>query len=240
MMSGVLLAVAMYAIVRWKVVVDAALGPSFTNTLLTAAGLLSLFVGTFSLVIQRHYKRMLAYSSVEHMGIVALGVGIGGAAVFGAMLHALCHAFAKAALFLIAGNLLARYGSKRAGEVRGALEAQPASAVLWIAGLLAITGMPPFPLFLSEFTILREALAVEPWMAGGFLFLLAIAFVAMFDVGLPMALGRAPATISREPEPASALVSPAILAVLLLALGLVLPAPILGLIEGATRAIGGG
>jgi hydrogenase-4 component F len=174
------------------------------------------------------------------MGIVALGVGIGGGAAFGAMLHALSHAFAKAALFLVAGNLLGRYASKRAAEVRGALETQPASAALWITGLLAITGVPPFPLFLSEFAILREALAVVPWMAGAFLVLLAVAFVAMFDVGLPMALGRAPAGISRAREPASALASPLVLAVLLLGLGLVLPVHVRGLLEGAARAIGGG
>jgi len=240
LLSGALLICAFLGILRAQQVLDAAGAHEVAASALRGFGIFSMAVGTLFIVRQRDFKRMLAYSSVEHMGIVALGVGLGGAAAFGAMLHALSHAFAKAALFLVAGNLLARYASKRADDVRGALEAQPASAALWLAGLLAIAGVPPSPLFLSEFAILREALAVAPWTAAAFLALLAIAFAAMLDVGLPMALGRAPAGISRDPEPATALGSPAALALLLLVLGLALPLPVRALLEGAARVIGGG
>jgi hydrogenase-4 component F len=99
---------------------------------------------------------MLAYSSVEHMGILALGVGLGGAATFGAMLHAVNHSLVKATLFMVAGNILAVYKTRSTG-VRGVLQVLPVSGALWVAGFLAITGSPPFGPFLSEFTILKAA-----------------------------------------------------------------------------------
>ena len=240
LLSGALLNCAFLGVLRAHQVLDAAGAPELAAGPLRAFGLFSMAVGAVFIVRQPDYKRMLAYSSVEHMGIATLGVGIGGTAVFGAMLHALSHSFAKAALFLVAGNLLGRYASKRAQDVRGALHAQPWSAALWIAGLFAITGTPPFVLFLSEFTILRAALETQPWIAFLFLALLAVAFVGMFAVGLPMALGRAPAGIPRSREPRSAVWPPVLLAVLLLGLGLHLPAPVRTLLEGAARVIGGG
>jgi hydrogenase-4 component F len=109
MMSGVLLAVAMYAIARWKAVVDAAVDPAFTNALLIGFGVLSMAIGAFSLVIQRHYKRMLAYSSVEHMGLVTVGLALGPLGAFAAWLHVVNHAVAKSASFLLAGRILQRY-----------------------------------------------------------------------------------------------------------------------------------
>jgi len=197
LLSGALLNCAFLGILRAHQVLEAAGAAELAAGPLRAFGIFSMAVGAFFLVRQRDYKRMLAYSSVEHMGVVALGVGIGGVGVFGAMLHALSHSLAKAGLFLTAGNLLARYASKRAEDVRGALTVQPRTAALWVAGLLAITGIPPFALFLSEFTILRAALAFDPWLAAVFLALLAVAFAAMIGVGLPMALGRAPAGVVR-------------------------------------------
>jgi hydrogenase-4 component F len=240
LLSGALLACAFLGILRAQQVLGASGAPELGAAPLRVFGLLSMAAGALFIVRQPDYKRMLAYSSVEHMGIAAVGVGIGGTAAFGAMLHVVSHAFAKAALFLVAGNLLARYASKQAERVRGALEVQPRSAALWIAGLLAIAGLPPFALFVSELTILRGAIAAQPWIAGAFLLLLAVAFAAMLGAGLPMALGRAPADVSRTPEPAGALWPPALLAAALLALGLYVPAPLHALLEGAARAIGGG
>jgi hydrogenase-4 component F len=240
LLSGALLNCAFLGILRAYQILAAAGAPELAAGPLRAFGLFSIAVGAGFIVRQPDYKRMLAYSSVEHMGIAAFGVGIGGAAAFGAMLHALAHSFGKAALFLIAGNLLGRFATKRAEDVRGALGATPASAALWIAGLLAITGVPPSALFVSEFTILRAALGTHPWLALLLLALLAVAFAAMLAVGLPMALGTAPAGVSRSAEPRSALWPPAVLAVLLLGFGLHLPPAIRALLEGAARAIGGG
>jgi len=239
LLSGALLNCAFLGILRAHQVLDAAGAADLAGGPLRVFGLLSIAVGALLIVRQPDYKRMLAYSSVEHMGIVAFGVGAGGVAVFGAMLHALSHSLAKAALFLVAGNLLAGYASKRAADVRGALHAQPGSASLWIAGLVAITGLPPFALFLSEFTILRGALQAHTWDAVLYLALLAVAFAAMLAVGLPMALGGSPAGVSRHAEPASAIWPPAVLALLVLGLGLHLPAPLRELLDGAARLVGG-
>src|SRR5512147_1273000 len=109
MMSGVLLAVALYAIMRWKAVVDLAVGAYFTNELLIALGLLSLAIAGFSLVGQRNYKRLLAYSSVEHSGLTCLGLALGPLGAFAALLHLLNHSIVKSAMFLLSGRLHARY-----------------------------------------------------------------------------------------------------------------------------------
>src|SRR5436190_11709899 len=132
MMSGVLLAVAMYAIARWKTVVDGAVDPRFTGSLLIGFGLLSVAIGAFSLVIQRHYKRMLAYSSVEHMGLVSIGLALGPLGVFAAWLHVVNHAVAKSVSFMLAGRVLHRYQTPEIVNVTGLLRVMP-----WTGTLLA-------------------------------------------------------------------------------------------------------
>ena len=118
--------------------------------LLRLFGLFSMAVAAVFILGQTDYKRMLAYSSVEHMGILALGVGLGGAGSFGALLHAVNHSLAKAMLFLLAGNILAAYRTKATAEVRGMARVLPVTGALWIAGFLAITGSPPFGPFVSR------------------------------------------------------------------------------------------
>ena len=119
MMSGVLLAVALYAIVRWKAVVSVAVGDAFPNRLLVVLGVLSLAIAAFSLVMQRNYKRMLAYSSIEHMGLVCVGLTLGPPGTVAAMLHLLNHTLAKAAMFLLAGRVLHRYRTADIARVSG-------------------------------------------------------------------------------------------------------------------------
>ena len=143
---------------RVQQVCAAAGAAAFGRDLLIGFGLLSMPVAAVFLQGQTDYKRLLAYSSVEHMGIFALGVGLGGSGTFGAFLHAVNHSLTKAMLFLVAGNILTVYQSKSTAEVRGVLRVLPISGVFWVAGFLAITGSPPFGPFLSEFTILKAAL----------------------------------------------------------------------------------
>jgi hydrogenase-4 component F len=189
---------------------------------------------------QADYKRMLAYSSVEHMGILALGVGLGGAGTFGAMLHAVNHSLTKAMLFLVAGNILAVYRSKSTAEVRGVLRVLPVSGVLWVAGFLAITGSPPFGPFLSELTILKAALDQgRVAIAVAYLILLAVVFVGMSTTVLRMA--QAPvgeASRRKAEEPPLSIVSPLVLAVLVLVLGLYVPPALSGLIAEAAQTLG--
>ncbi len=156
LMSGVLLSVAFYAILRVKVIADAALGPGFARALLLAAALASLLVAASLLIAQRDYKRMLAYSSIEHMGLLALGAAAGGPLALGAvLLHVLGHGLAKTVLFLGAGRILQITGTSRIDDVRGLAARQPVLAGALGLGVLALLGLPPFSLFASELGIAR-------------------------------------------------------------------------------------
>src|SRR5216684_2784501 len=190
LLSGALLNCALLGIVRVQQVCAAAGQAAFGQGLLVGFGLLSMAVAAVFILGQADYKRMLAYSSVEHMGILTLGIGLGGAGTFGGMLHAVNHSLTKAMMFLVAGNILTRYRSKSTEEVRGVLRVLPASGILWAMGLFALTGSPPFGPFLSEFTILKAALDQGPaGVAITYLILLAVIFVGMATAVLAMAQG---------------------------------------------------
>jgi len=157
LLSGALLNCAFLGILRVVQVLNGAGAGDFARDLLLVFGLLSVVVATVFIVAQLDFKRMLAYSSIEHMGILAVGVGLGGLGSFGALLHAVNHSLAKGMLFLVAGNILARYHTKSIQMITGVSHELPVSAMLWMAGLVAITGTPPFGLFQSELTIIRAA-----------------------------------------------------------------------------------
>jgi hydrogenase-4 component F len=180
LLSGALLNCAFLGILRAHQVCVAAGVAPFSRGLLLVFGLLSMAVAAVFILGQADFKRMLAYSSVEHMGILALGVGLGGVGAFGTALHAVNHPLTKACLFLVAGNILAAYETKSVAGVRGLGRTLPLSGVLWVAGFLAITGSPPFGSFLSELTILKAALDQgRGAVAGGYLTLLAVIFIGM-------------------------------------------------------------
>jgi hydrogenase-4 component F len=232
MMSGVLLAVALYAIVRWKVVIDGAVDPRFTTRLLLGFGVASMIIGTFSLVIQRHYKRMLAYSSIEHMGLVSIGLALGPAGVFAAWLHVVNHAVAKSMSFLLAGRILHRYETAEIRKVSGLLQAMPWTGALFAAAVLALVGLPPFGLFVSEFLLVRAAVASHHlWLAGGILLLLLTAFISLIGHLNQMLYGNVPAGVpvgERRDWPVLALAGSA---ALLVALGVTVPGPVSALID---------
>jgi len=190
-MSGVLLAVALYAILRWKVVVDAALGTGYTNNLLLGLGLLSLIIASFSMVLSKNYKRLLAYSSIEHTGLTCLGLALGPLGTFAALLHLVNHSLAKSMLFLLSGRILHRYNTTEISKVSGLLKAMPLTAGLFAAGILAIIGLPPFGIFVSEFALIRAGFdAGRPWLMGIVLALLAVAFVALLNILNRMLFGK--------------------------------------------------
>ena len=171
---------------------------------------------------QPDYKRMLAYSSVEHVGILAVGIGLGGLGNWAALFHAVNHSLIKASLFLLAGNLLSVFGSKRISDVRGALRTTPVTGVLWVAGFFAIMGAPPFGSFTSELAILRAAVETRAWVVVvAFSLLLAAVFAGMIGVLVRTAQG-APAT-ARVREPALSLIAPASLLAVSVALGVFIP-----------------
>ncbi len=226
LMSGVLLNVGLYAMLRCKIIVDGAAGPEFTNRLLVGMGLLSLLVAAAFLVRQRNYKRMLAYSSVEHMGIVCLGLGFGGyGALFGALFHLVNHALSKSLLFILSGNILLQYHSAEIADVRGLLRAAPWTGALFLAGIVALIGLPPFAPFMSEFLIFRAGLERYPWAAAAALALLVVVFAGMLASVNRMLYGAPPAAIAPGDRLRMWLAPLAANFALLLVLGVSLPAP---------------
>src|SRR4030095_3368901 len=129
------------------------------SDMMLTIGLVSMAVAGVFMARQRDYKRMLAYSSVEHMGILVIGLGVGGMATFGALLHLVANALTKGVMFLAAANIHRAYASKSLDVVSRALLGVPVSGALFLAGFFAVTGAPPFAPFLSEFTILRATIA---------------------------------------------------------------------------------
>ncbi len=233
MMSGVLLAVAMYAILRWKAVVDRTIGtPLFSNHLLIGLGLLSLAIAALSLVVQRNYKRMLAYSSVEHSGLICLGLGLGPAGIFAASLHLVNHAVVKSMLFLLSGRILRRYGSTELTQVTGLLTRMPVTGVLFAAGVLALVGLPPFGLFVSEFALIGAGFAAgRAWLMAVVLVLLVIAFVALIAHMNGMLFGTPAAQEATREMDRLELVPLGLCLVFLIVLGVMLPAPARALLD---------
>ncbi len=160
LLSAVLLTCAMYAVMRYDAIVSRAVGPLFSHSLLLVFGLASVIVAGLLILVQRNLKRLLAYSSIEHMGIIAIGLGLGGPlGIFGALLHTCNHALAKSLLFFGAGNIHHNLNTLRLDSIRGVSRSMPQLSAALILGTLAIVGLPPFSLFVSEFAILSEAFA---------------------------------------------------------------------------------
>ncbi|WP_447974792.1 proton-conducting transporter transmembrane domain-containing protein [Nitrospira sp. Kam-Ns4a] len=193
MLSANMLAIAVYAILRFKAVADRALGPLFTGQLVIALGLLSVAVAAVFLFLQRDYKRLFAYSSVEHIGITLVGFGVGGAGVFAGLWHLLNHALAKSLAFYAAGVVLLSHDHKRIDRVPGLLRQMPLVGIGLLAGGLALAGLPPFGLFASELLISADAYRARPALAVLFVALLALAFVTLLGHLFRMVLGQATA-----------------------------------------------
>jgi hydrogenase-4 component F len=190
LLSGALLNCALLAILRFFQVCIESGDAEFARNLLLVFGFTSLVVACVFMIGQHDYKRLLAYSSIENMGIIAIGIGLGGAATRGAMLHCVNHSLCKAGLFMLAGNVLREYGTTNAEQVRGLFRRLPTTGGLFMALLVAIGGVPPFGTFVSEWLILQTAMNSSPWLAAGFALLVALAFVAMVSVALPMLQGK--------------------------------------------------
>ncbi|MBI1830434.1 MAG: hydrogenase, partial [Planctomycetes bacterium] len=184
----------------------------------------------------------LAYSSVEHMGILVLGIGIGGNAIYGALLHLVNNGLTKGVLFLSAGNIHRAFHSKLTDDVQGAMHRVPWSGWLFFLGFLAITGSPPFGPFISEFTIVNAAAGSGQFVVAAiFLLLLAAVFIGMGSTVLGMVQGKPPdATETPEYEDGVSTVAPIVLFLaIVLLMGLYIPAPVETLLRDAARLVEG-
>ena len=219
LMSGVLLSVGVYALLRFKPVVNLAAGPEFARRILLVLGLTSMAVAALFLWTSRNFKRMLAYSSVEHIGIACLGLGFGGAwGVAGALLHIGNHALAKSALFLLAGRIRAAYDSAEVLAVRGLMGPLPRTGGAFLAAMLALMGLPPFGLFTSEVMIFgagfREGRTAVAALG---LVLLVVAFAGLLRTTQTMLHGT-PAQVPAHPSAGAWPAVPVLVALLLLVL----------------------
>jgi hydrogenase-4 component F len=215
LLSGSLLAISFYAILRYYQVAAAALGPRFPRDVLLVFGVASLLLAALYLFGQRDIKRLLAYSSVEHMGILAIGVSFGAPiALAGVLLHVLAHAAAKGNAFMGAGVIVTKFGTKRitAGgpggpvpAIRGVLDALPWSGPLFLFSILALGAMPPFGIFRSEFEIVAGGFATSSHVAAAILIIgVTVAFFGLAASTTPMLM--LPRVLVRRPvaEPALA------------------------------------
>ena len=240
--AGGVTSCAFLAVLRIYQICLAAGETVYTSRLLVFMGLFSMAVAGLFMVGQRDFKRMLAYSSVEHMGILVLGLGIGGPALFGTMLHVVTNGLTKGVLFLSAGNIHRAYGSKNTDQVSGAMRRLPLSGALFLAGFLAITGSPPFAPFISEFSILNGAFDAGRFVTAGlFLFLLLVVFIGMGATVLKVVQGRAPADVRHTPYRDGFLTAaPVVLLMgLVLLLGLYIPSPLTSMLNDAVHFLEG-
>jgi len=199
-LSGLLLNVALYALVRNKVLADGALGSDLTGNLVMGFGLLSVVVAAFFLSRQQDAKRLFAYSSIEHMGLITFAFGMGGpVATFAGLLHMTVHSLTKSAIFFAVGHASQKAGTQMMDSIRGLIDTNPTIGWGLMLGSLAILGMPPFGVFASEFLIITTAMREHPWATPFLLTALGVAFAAIFGKVQPMVFGET--TGRRLPHP---------------------------------------
>jgi hydrogenase-4 component F len=236
-LSGLLLNVALYAVVRCKVLVEGSLGTQLPSNMLMGFGLVSVVLASFFLWRQRDIKRLFAYSSVEHMGIITFAFGMGGpVANFAALLHMTVHSLTKSAIFFTVGHAAQKAGSQLMDQIRGLITLSPTIGWGLILGSLAIIGMPPFGVFAAEFLILTTAMKQQPWATPILLLALGVAFAAVFGRVQPMVFGET--TAKRLPHPPALLPVFVHLAIVLM-LGLYVPPYLADWYRQAAIMIGG-
>jgi len=234
LLSGALLNSTFLGLLRvHDIMVQAGL-QGFSRALLFVTGFLSLLVGAAFLLQTANYKRMLAYSSIENMGLLFLGTALGPAGLYAALLHSAAHSLSKASLFLTSGNILALTASKRIEDVRGLLHREPRTGWIWIASFLAVAGFPPFPTFLSKFLLIRAFFqAGLGWLAAPLLLLVVVIVFGMGGAVFRMSFGDPPEHAPDVRMDASALAPQIVLLALLLSIGVSLPAVVQALIQAA-------
>jgi hydrogenase-4 component F len=242
LLSGVLLNASVIVIIRFTMIMNSAGLQTFAGTLIIIMGVLSLLVSAAYIAISKNYKRMLAYSSIENMGIIAIGIGVGGAALFVSLLQTFVHSLAKSGLFLTSGNIYRLTGSKRVDEATGIFERDRMTAYLWIAGFIALSGLPPFGGFWSKLFLAKALIGGNQLYLFITVFLLLIVIIAgMSRIFMIMVLTPKGDTGAGLKGFTPLSYIPQILFLLiLLVMGFTIPEPLKSLIENAHRFILGG
>jgi hydrogenase-4 component F len=241
LLSGVLIKCALLGIIRFQTIAAAACGQAFPAKVLLVFGVVSVVVATPFILAQHDIKRLLGYHSVEHVGIVTLGLGFGGTiGTYGALLHVVNHGITKALAFFAAGTAIARYGSRDMRVIQGLLRVAPIGGLLLMLAALSLAGVPPFSIFVSELMVLRAGIGHGQWVAiGVFLAMVVIIFAGLLHHVGAMAFGQPTAAAGREPEARSPLVAMVLLATIMILFGLTLPSGVDGLLKRATEIVSG-
>jgi hydrogenase-4 component F len=241
MLSAVLLNCALLVIFRFAIITNLVIGTAFVQTLFLIFGTLSVAAAAFFMFVQRDIKRLLAYSSMENIGLVVLAFGLGGPiGIFAGLLHALNHSLVKALMFCTTGNILIKYRSRSLDQIKGMLQAIPASSALLFLGALALVGTPPFNIFISKFLIITSGLKDYLWLMLLSLLLLSVVFAAFFRVISSTLFGEKPEGMAKGEFNWLTLVPPAVLIVLMLVLGLYIPPQLNTLLSGAAGVMTSG
>lgn len=223
LLSSALLSVGFVILLKFKSITDITLGEGFTNQLLMVFGTLSIAVAAFVVYAAKNYKRLLAYSSIEQAGVIAIGFSLGGFAIFAATLHLIYHALVKSSLFLLAGNILLRFHSSKIQNVTGMITAIPRTSILFTIGLVAVIGIPPFGIFLTKFYILSEGIITHPFVTGLIILFVTILAVGFFKSVISMLFGEKPESVSVEKENIWLLIPPAVMLLTFFILSIYLP-----------------
>ena len=253
LLSGVLIKCAFLGIIRFVILGNESLGTSYCGRLLLIFGLLSMGIATAFILLQNNYKRLLAYSSIEHIGIIAIGMGIGGFwGIYGSLLHMLNHSIVKPLLFFTTGRVRLKYHTTEIGKVKGAIAVLPVTGTVMLLAALAIAGSPPFNIFISEYTILKAAIDGGNWIT----FALFIAFATLIFGGVlrhfgSMAFGKPridtnlsaccrTAQAGHEKENKMSLIVIIIMSVIMLVLGIYIPGFLNEMLNNSVKVITGG
>jgi hydrogenase-4 component F len=238
--SGFLLNAALYCILRYIPILDIATGNrAWAHDILIMFGIASILIAAAFIVAQRDVKRLLAYSSVEHLGIIAFGIGIGGLGTFAALFHILNHSLCKATSFCCAGTLGQIYGTHDMRKMTGIMKKAPVWGIGFLTGLLALIGLAPFALFLSEFLILKAAWDAEAyWAMSFFLVGLGVVFIGILRNAMPMAWGTPPDDIPETKATSIGMLVVAVPICILLVLGLWMPEPLRNALTQAISVLG--
>ncbi|HET8539158.1 MAG TPA: proton-conducting transporter membrane subunit [Anaeromyxobacter sp.] len=241
LLSGALIKCALFGIIRFHGIARDACGPEFSHGLLLAFGLVSVVVATPFIIVQHDLKRLLGYHSVEHVGIIALGLGFGGRlGTYGALLHVINHGVTKALVFLIAGDAIGRYGTRDMRLMKGFLGVAPIAGTLLLMGAFSLAGTPPFSVFVSELMVIRAGIATGRWVSVAvFLAMVVIIFAGLVHHVGQLAFGAADGHVERGREPLSPLVALVLLAIVMVLFGVWIPIEPDRVLSAATEIVVG-
>lgn len=237
MLSGVLLNCALFVVIRFAIILDYGVGPEFSHTIFLVFGALSVIASSLFMFAQKDVKRLLAYSSVENIGLIVLGFGIGGpVGILAALLQAVNHSIVKSLMFCTTGNILMKYHTRQLDKIKGMLQAVPLTSLALMLGALALVGTPPLNIFISKFTIIGAGFQNgHIWLMVFILLALAVIFAAFMKVLSSTVFGEMPEGMEKGEVKIWGFVPLAVLGLLIVVLGVYLPPQLDTLLNQATN-----